>query len=89
MKRLIAFISLLILALGIMCSCGNKMFIDTTYSFDYALVEFPDGTSQKIEIASWTDYADGDQIQIITPDGTAYLFHASKCVLVSEPDSAN
>lgn len=88
MKKFISFALLTVLTLALLCSCGNKIFFDTTYTFDYAIVEFPGGESKTIEIASWTDYEDGDQIQIITPDGTAYLFHASKCVLVSEPKDA-
>jgi len=81
MKKVITFILLLGVILSI-CSC-NKM-IDTTVKFDYAIVSFPDGTSKRIELAGWTDFEDGDQIQIKAKDGTVYLVHSEDCVLVRE-----
>ena len=82
MKKIIA-IFMLIVALVSMSAC-NKDLIDTVYSYDYAIIEFPDGTSKKVEIKQWTDYEDGDQIQIKATDGTIYLVHSTDCVLVKE-----
>lgn len=82
MKKMIAIVIVLI-SLFALFSC-NQMIIDTTYKFDYAIVSFPDGTSKKIEIASWTDFEDGDQLQIKAKDGTVYLIHSEDCVLVRE-----
>lgn len=86
MKKIIGLILAIVLVLGTvltLASC-NKQVFDTTYSFDYALVQFPDGTYEKIEIKTWTDYEDGEQIQIVGTNGVAYLVNSVNCVLVSE-----
>lgn len=86
MKRIIGLILAIVLTLSVvltLTSC-NKQIFDTTYAFDYALVQFPDGTCEKIEIKSWTDYEDGEQIQITSKDGKTYLVNSVNCVLVSE-----
>lgn len=86
MKRKLALWPALILTLGTiftLSSCGNMQIIDTTYTFDYALVRFPDGDTKKIEIESWSDY-DGEQIQIRSTDGKTYLVNSVNCILVSE-----
>ena len=85
MKRIIA-IALIITALLVLASCGNKAVFDTEYTFDYALASFPDGRVEKIEIKTWTDFEDGDQIQIVAEDGSVYVFHSANCVLVKEGD---
>lgn len=82
MKKIIATL-LLIVALLSMSAC-NKDLVDTVYSYDYAIIAFPDGTSETVKIAQWTDYEDGDQIQIKSTDGTVYLVHSTDCVLVRE-----
>ena len=83
MKKFIVLI-MIIAALFAFSGCGNKDLWDTVYTYDYAIVYFPDGTAGRIEIKSWTDYEDGDQIQIIAKDGSVYLVHSSNCVLVKE-----
>ena len=83
MKKIIA-IFMIILVLVTMVSCGNKDWFDTVYTYDYAIIAFPDGTSKKVKIKQWTDYEDGDQIQIQATDGTIYLVHSEDCVLVKE-----
>ena len=81
MKKII--IAVLILCVMLSLIGCNKTIIDTKYTFDYALVSFPDGNTGRIEIESWKDY-DGEQIQIKSTDGTTYLFHADNVVLVAE-----
>ena len=83
MKKAIAIIILVCLLLA-MVSCGNMDLIDTVYRYDKAIISFPDGTSKTIEVLSWTDYEDGDQLQITAEDGTVYLVHSVNCVLVRE-----
>ncbi len=63
-------------------SCGNKQFLDTTYTFNRAIVSLPDGSVVEGKVSSWNDY-DGDQLQVVI-DGTTYLLHASNVVLISE-----
>lgn len=87
MKKVIAIIAVCILLAVSACavsSCGNKDMFDTNYSYDYALISFPDGTTEKIEIKQWRDYEDGEQLQIIAKDGTVYLVSSVNCVLVNE-----
>lgn len=82
MKKIIAT-ALILCALLTMSSC-NMEIVDTVFSYDYAIVSFPGGSSEKIKIRSWRDYEDSDQIQITSEDGTVYLFHSENIVLVKE-----
>lgn len=82
MKKLFALILVLIL----MCSvvgCGNRQWIDTTYSFERAIIYLPNGEIVEGRVSSWKDYEDGDQIQVVI-DGKTYLVHSSNIVLISE-----
>ena len=83
MKKIIIAIMALIMMLAF-AACGNKDLFDTVYSYDYAIISFPDGSVEKVEIKQWTDYEDGDQLQITAKDGTIYLVHSHNCVLVKE-----
>ena len=82
-RKIILLCATAALALGI-SGCGNKDMFDTVHSYDYALVTMPDGGVQKIEIKSWIDYEDSDQLQITATDGTVYLVHSTNCILVKE-----
>ena len=83
MKKIIATIAMVVV-LFMFSGCGNKDLFDTNYTFNYAIVEFPGEEVRKIEISKWTDYENGEQIQIIAKDGNTYLIHAANCVLVRE-----
>lgn len=61
----------------------NKQVFDTTYSYDRAIIDLGNGEVIDGKIQSWTDYADGDQIQVKI-DGKIYLVHSSKITLISE-----
>ena len=78
---LIAFITIGVVLVGL-TSC-NKQIFDTTYSFDKAIIELPNGDVIEGEVKSWTDYDDGDQIQV-NIDGTTYLVHSSNVTLINE-----
>ena len=80
-KILTLVLAALICASGV--SCGNKQWYDTTYRFDYAIIKMPDGSCVEGEIQSWTDYEDGDQIQVKI-DGKTYLVHSSDICLILE-----
>ena len=82
-KRVLALILAASLAIGGLTGCGNKDMWDTNYKFEEASV-YLDGTWQRIKIKQWCDY-EGDQIQITTPNGAVYLFHASNCTLIHKP----
>lgn len=83
MKKIIIAIMALMMMFAFV-GCGNKDLFDTVYSYDYAIISLPDGSVEKVEIKQWTDYEDGDQLQITAKDGTIYLVHSHNCVLVKE-----
>jgi ABC-type glycerol-3-phosphate transport system substrate-binding protein len=63
--------------------CGNKDLFDTNYTFDRAIIALPNGEVVEVEIDKWTDYEDGDQIQVKI-NGITYLVHSSNIVLIAE-----
>lgn len=81
MTKLIKVLVLLFLMLTL-ASC-NKQVIDITYKYDYAIIELPNGQVVEGEVTSWTDYEDGDQIQVKI-DGVVYLVHSSDIVLIKK-----
>lgn len=81
-KLTIVGIVLLISVAGLLTGC-NKQLIDTTYSYDKAIISLPDGSVVSGEVDSWTDYSDGDQIQVKI-NGTSYLVHSEDIVLIAE-----
>lgn len=64
--------------------CGNKDLFDTNYTFDRAIIALPNGEVVEVEIDKWTDYEDGDQLQIISKDGTVYLTSTLNCTLIND-----
>lgn len=81
-KIIIASILAITLVLTIV-SCGNKQWFDTTYYFDKAIVYLPNGDTVEGKVESWSDYEDGDQIQVRI-DGKTYLVHSTNVVLISD-----
>lgn len=84
MKKIYAIILAAVMLVSL-AACGNYDAFDTVYTYDYAIVSFPDGTTQTIELEQWTDY-EGEQIQITAKDGTVYLVNSVNCVLVKKSD---
>ena len=80
-KRVLCLLSALVMMLAL-SACGNRQLIDTTYTFNKAIISLPNGTVVEGKVTSWKDYEDGDQIQVVI-DGTTYLLHASNVALVS------
>ena len=64
-------------------SCGNYQIIDMVYQYDYAYILLPNGEIVEGSIDFWSDYEDGDQIQV-SIDGTIYLTDTTRCVLISK-----
>ena len=81
MRRVI--IGLLIGATLVVSGCGNKDMLDTVYTYNRAVIELPNGDIIDGAVQKWTDYADGDQIQVKI-GGKTYLVHSSKVVLIKE-----
>lgn len=73
---------LVVVGFSIFRSFNNKQLFDMTWSFEYAIVALPGGNVVEGPIDSWTDFEDGDQIQVKI-DGITYLTDASNVVLMS------
>ena len=81
MKKLTALVLALILTV-LMTGC-NKQMVDLTYSYERAVLSLPNGEIIEGKVSSWTDFEDGDQIQVRI-DGKTYLVHSSNIVLISD-----
>ena len=81
MKKLVALLLILVLML-VFTGC-NKQLVDLTYSYERAILSLPNGEVIEGKISSWTDFEDGDQIQVKI-NGKTYLVHSSNIVLISD-----
>ena len=81
MKKLAIIVSSIVLAVSL--TACNKQVVDLTYSYERAIISLPNGEIVEGKVQSWTDFEDGDQIQVKI-DGVTYLVHASQVVLISE-----
>ena len=87
MKKTVITVMSVILALvlvaGLVLLAGcNKQMVDLTYSYNRAILSLPNGEVVEGKV-SWTDFEDGDQIQVKI-DGKTYLVHSSNIVLISD-----
>ena len=83
MKKIIVLLLVIIVALSVTVLAGcNKQMVDLTYSYEYAIIGLPNGETVEGKVSSWTDFEDGDQIQVKI-DGKTYLVHSSNVVLIS------
>lgn len=81
MKKIL--VAALTLVFTMMLTGCNYDVIDTTYRYERAVIELPDGEIIDGKVQSWRDYEDGDQIQVKI-DGVTYLVHSSDVVLVTK-----
>lgn len=79
MKKSVRFLFLAILSI-VLVGCGNKKLLDTTYTFEYAIISLPNGNTVEGEIESWKDY-EGEQLQITFENGETYLVSSFNAVL--------
>ena len=85
MKKWTVLILLLVTVLVtvlVMSGC-NKQMVDLTYSYERAILSLPNGEVVEGKVTSWTDFEDGDQIQVRI-EGKTYLVHSSNIVLISD-----
>ena len=82
MKKRVIFIAILILVTALLSGC-NYSIVDTTYSFEEAIIRLPDGEIIKGKVQSWLDFEDGDQIQVKI-GGKTYLTHMENVALISK-----
>ena len=88
MKKTVITVMSVILALvlvaGVVLLAGcNKQMVDLTYSYNRAILSLPNGEVVEGKVSSWTDFEDGDQIQVKI-EGKTYLVHSSNIVLISD-----
>ena len=81
MKKTLVWLTVLA-ALLTLTAC-NKQMVDLTYSYERAILSLPNGEVVEGKVSSWTDFEDGDQIQVRI-DGKTYLVHSSNNVLISD-----
>ena len=82
-KIAIALALVLVLACTLFLTACNKQMVDLTYSYERAILCLPNGEIVEGKVSSWTDFEDGDQIQVRI-DGKTYLVHSSNIVLISD-----
>ena len=78
-KRLLVILATLFVSFGCLAGC-NKQIIDLNYKFTNAYVKIGDEWVD-LELNSWTDYEDGEQIQLTLKDGTVMIVHSANCIL--------
>ena len=81
MKKMLLWLLILVTLLSF--TACNKQMVDLTYSYERAILSLPNGEVIEGKVSSWTDFEDGDQIQVRI-DGKTYLVHSSNIVLISD-----
>lgn len=84
-KKLALIVSAIALAMSL--SGCNKQIVDITFSYERAIISLPNGEVIDGKVQSWTDFEDGDQIQVKI-DGVTYLVHSSQAVLITGKEGA-
>ena len=81
-KKIVALLLGLTLTISTLTGCSNKDVWDTVYTFDYAIIELPNGEVIEGEVQSWCDY-EGEQLQVKI-NGVTYLTSSAKCILIAK-----
>ena len=76
-------VAMMLVATVVGLTACNQQIFDTTYTYDRAIISLPNGEIVEGKVTSWTDFEDGDQIQVKI-DGKTYLVHSVNIVLISE-----
>lgn len=63
-------------------TAGNKTAVDLKYNYTKAII-YVNGKEIQLDIDTWSDY-EGEQIQIISKDGTVYLVSSFNTILIGE-----
>ena len=84
MKKKIAAVACAVAVSAFLTGC-NKQIFDFNYTFDTAIVTV-NGETKVYPINSWTDYAEGEQLQLILQDGSVILVSSYNTILVCTND---
>ena len=60
----------------------NKQVVDLTYTYNYAIIQLPNGEIVEGKIQTWCDY-EGEQLQVKIDD-VIYLCSSYNCVLMNK-----
>lgn len=82
MKKKVILAIALLSTIAALTAC-NQQIIDTTYTYDRAILSLPNDEIVEGKVTSWRDFEDGDQIQVKI-NGKSYLVHSSNIVLIAE-----
>ena len=85
MRTLAIAIGTIVLTMSL--SGCNKQIVDVTFSYERAIISLPNGEIVDGKVQSWTDFEDGDQIQVKI-DGVTYLVHSSQAALITGKEGA-
>ena len=80
-RKIVALLLGLTLTISTLTGCGNQDVWDTVYTFDYAIIECPNGEIIEGKVQSWCDY-EGEQLQVKI-NGITYLTSSAKCILIA------
>lgn len=81
MKKIFVFAIIAVLMLTLI-GCNRQM-IDTTWSFDNAIISLSNGEEiARGKVDSWKDFDNSDMIQVKI-DGKTYLTHATNVVMIA------
>ena len=83
MKKRVALIIFLAVILVSCTGCYNKQLFDTTYHYDKAIIYLPNGEIVEGRVSSWTDFSDGDSIQVKI-NGKTSLTHICNVCLIDD-----
>lgn len=81
MKKIISVALIAIMVCLCFVGC-NQTLLDTTYHYNYAWISLPNGEVVEGTVQTWTDFEDGDQIQLKI-NGVTYLTDTTRCILAS------
>lgn len=83
MKRVVLLVIFLVIILISCTGCYNKQLFDVTYHYDRAIIYLPNGEIVEGRVSSWTDFSDGDSIQVKI-NGKMYMTHISNVCLIDD-----
>lgn len=84
MKKTAILFAILMVLMVCLTACGNYALLDSSWKFDRALIELPGGEVIEVQVDSWTDADDGEQITIKSADGKVYLTSSYNCVMIKD-----
>ena len=83
MKKRVALIIFLAMILISCTGCHNTQVVDMTCHYNRAIIYLPNGEIVEGKVSSWTDFEDGDSIQVKI-DGKMYLTHLCNVCLIDD-----